>query len=547
MLRIVPLGGLGEIGLNAMVFETETEAFLVDCGIMFPRGDTPGVDVVLPDLSYLREIDHKLKGVVLTHGHEDHVGALPFLLRERPLPVWGSSFTLGLLAPKLQEMGIASPSLHELAPGGRAVLGKDFEVEGIRMTHSVPDALGLVIDTPEGSLVHSGDFKLDPTPVVGPPSDLGRLEEVGRRGVLALLSDSTNSDRKGSTKSEREVARALDPLFAGAKGRVVVATFASNIHRIQQIVDASVRHGRKVALFGRSVEQNVNMALAMGFLRAEGSTFLDPGEVQGKRRSEVTVIASGSQGEPRSALRRLAAGDPSMPFSLEEGDLAILSSTAIPGNELAVADVINGLMALGIEVVFGERVHASGHASQEEQRRLIETIRPSHFVPVHGELRHLVLHGRTAEEAGVPQDACHVITDGHVLAFEGGRARREGEVPTGRIFVDRQAGAPLAHELLRERSRMAESGVVTAVVLVDRVSGDLVRGPEIVTQGIPSPEETGLRDGIREEVRRALQGLAPPARSDREAMREEVRLAVRRVFRRASERRPVVLPVVIEL
>jgi ribonuclease J len=546
MLRIVPLGGLGEIGLNAMVFETESEAFLVDCGILFPKGPDLGVDVILPDFTYLHRIADKLRGVVLTHGHEDHLGALPHLLRELPLPVWGAPFTLGLLRRKLEEAGLPRLDLHELLPGKSAAVGTDFEVEGIRMTHSVPDALGLAIHTDEGVVVHSGDFKLDPTPVAGLPTDLARLGALGGEGVLALLSDSTNSHRPGTTRSEREVGLALEPLIADAKGRVVVATFASNIHRIQQIVDASVRHGRKVAVLGRSLEQNVALALSMGLLEGR-SAFISVEGVQKRRRDEVTILAAGAQGEPRSALARLAGADPSLPFSLLEGDLVILSATAIPGNEVAVAAVLDDLARRGVEAVHGERVHASGHASQQEQRKLIETVAPRHFLPVHGEFRHLLRHLRTAQEVGVPEERTHLITNGQVLALEGGEATSGDEVPTGRVPLDRHGGSPLSAGTLQERALLGELGVITAVVGIDRHTGALRLGPKLVSRGVQSPSDGALDASVRGEVQRALEALPRRERLEIPTVEEAVRLAVRRAHRRATDKKPWVIPLVLTI
>jgi len=547
MLRIVPLGGLGEVGLNAMVFESEDEAFLVDCGIMFPQ-ESLGVDVVLPDFAYLRELGDKLKGVVLTHGHEDHIGALPFLLRDRPLPVWGSRFTLGLLAPKLEEYGVRAP-LTELSAGDSIDVSEAFRVEGIRVTHSIPDALGLAIHTPEGLVVHTGDFKIDHTPVGDLPTDLQRFARLGGDGVLALLSDSTNSERPGSSLSERQVGAALEGIFAKARSRVFVATFASNVHRVQQVLDASRRFGRKVVLVGRSMQQNAHIAAELGLLDIPLGLVVDEQEGRRLRHHEVTVLSTGAQGEPRSALVRMALGDPNAPMPIDEGDLVVLSSRFIPGNEVAIGHMINRLAMRGAEVVYegAEDIHASGHAYREEQRLMLRLTNPRHFVPIHGEYRHLVRHVKTAHEVGIADSACHLITDGEVLQFEGGRAFVNGKVPSGRVYVDRRGGPDVPELVLRERALIAETGLVTAVVVLDRASGALVRGPEITARGTAVPDEEALLADVRREVQDALAALTPALRADPGSVQEEVRRAVRRAYKRRTERKPVVLPLVIEL
>lgn len=547
MLRIIPLGGLGEVGLNAMVFETEDEAFLVNCGVMFPQ-ESLGIDVVLPDFTYLREIREKLKGVVLTHGHEDHIGALPRLLEEMPLPVWGSRLTLGLLRAHLDELDIDG-DLRELGAGDTVEVGSAFRVEGIRVTHSIPDSLGLAIHTPEGLVVHTGDFKIDTTPIDDQPIDLKRFGRLGGDGVLLLLSDSTNSDRPGSTLSERQVGRAFEPIFARAKGRVVVATFASNIHRIQQVLDISRRFGRKVTLLGRSMQQNVRIAAELGHLEVPLHLLVEPERAQGMRHNEVTVIATGAQGEPRSALARMAIGDPHAPMQLDEGDLVILSSRFIPGNEVAIGNLINLLSMRGVEVIYeaAEEIHVSGHACREEQKLMLRLVEPQHFVPIHGEYRHLLRHVKTAWSVGMRDSRCHLITDGEVLEFDNGEVRRPGRVPSGRVYVEDRGGPGVPELTLRERALIAETGLVTAVVVLDRTSGAILRGPEVIARGISVPDEQRLQRDVHAEVLAALEGLSPLLRRDTATVQEEVRLAVRRAYKRSTERKPVVLPLVIEL
>ncbi len=542
MLRLVPLGGLGEIGLNLLVVETTDEAILIDCGILFPR-NAPGIERVLPDFTYLRTIRDKLRGVVLTHGHEDHIGAVPYLLREFDVPVWGSAFTLALLSRRLSEAGVDEARLWELEAGGVVRPGRDFSVEAVRITHSVPDAFALNVETPEGRIVHTGDFKLDPTPL-GPATDLERLAELGRDGVLALLSDSTNSERPGRTPSERSVGEALEPIFAGAEGRIVVATFASNIHRIQQVIDLSAKYGRKVALYGRAIETNVMVAMQTGHLRARADLFVEAEAVSARRRNQVTILASGAQGEPQSALTRLAMGGDGLPFRLEPGDTAILSASAIPGNEVAVAAVLDALALQGVHVYHGERVHASGHASQQEQMQMIETVQPRHFVPVHGEGRHLVRHRQTAIAAGVDAERAHLLLDGQVLAFAEGRAMRASQVPAGRLYLDRQSGQLVEDDLVTERLLLGELGVVAAVVVVD-ATGGMVQPPAIVARGL-AVMDAALERSLQEEIVRAFTRMEPARRREEGAVEDEVRLAVRRAYQRATGRRPLVIPVVVE-
>ncbi|WP_373047677.1 ribonuclease J [Vulgatibacter sp.] len=549
MLRIIPLGGLGEVGLNAMVFETDGEALLVDCGIMFPQAEQLGVDVVLPDFTYLRQLGDKLKGVVLTHGHEDHIGALPHFLKEwRELPVFGSRFTLGLLKSRLDEFEIAA-DLREFSAGDTVEVSEAFRVEGVRVTHSIPDALGLAIHTPEGLVVHTGDFKVDHTPIDDQPIDLKRFGRLGGDGVLALLSDSTNAERPGSTISERKVGRALDSIFARAKARVVVATFASNIHRIQQVLDISKRFGRKVVLLGRSMQQNVKLATELGFVDVPFNILVEPERARSMKHHEVTILSTGAQGEPRSALARMAAGDPNAPLSIDEGDLVVLSSRFIPGNEVAIGNVINLLAMRGADVIYesAEEIHVSGHACSEEQKLMLRLVDPQHFVPIHGEYRHLLRHVKTAHAVGMSDSRCHLITDGDVLEFAGGAAQQAGRVPSGRVYVERRGGPDVPELTLRERALIAETGLVTAVVVIDRATGAVVRGPEITARGINVPDEARLQADLRHEVLTALEAMSPLLRSDTATVQEEVRLAVRRAYKRSSERKPVVLPLVIEL
>lgn len=545
-VRIVVLGGLGEIGMNCMAVESDGQIAVIDCGIMFPN-ESIGVDVILPDLSWLAEQKERVGAIYVTHGHEDHVGALPHLLSVVKAPVYVPPFARALLEARLLETGIEA-DLRTVLPGEsrRAGESSPISAEFIAVTHSIPDSCGLAISTPQGILLHSGDFKIDDAPVSGQAMDLARIEALGRQGIRLLLSDSTNSERSGTSLSESAVGAALEHAFEPARGRVFVACFASNIHRIQQIVDAARSFGRRVALLGRSMERNVRIAMDLGYLKVAGWQLCSLEEARDLPPAELCVLTTGTQGEPRSALTRLARGDHPV-LSVEPGDLVILSSRFIPGNELAIGHVVNELTRLGAEVAYEDLrpLHVSGHAQEAEQRRLIALARPEHFVPIHGEFRHLARHAAHAARENVPHR--HVLVDGQVLQLDDFGARvLDRRVPVGRVFADRDpAGADIGELVVKDRRLLAESGLCMVVVVVDRASGEVVRGPEIFARGVAGFE--GHEEPLRGEAARALEELSPLARVDREEVEEALRLAIRRWFRREGARKPSVLPVVLEL
>jgi ribonuclease J len=546
-VRIVPLGGLGEIGMNCMAVECDGRIAVVDCGVLFPN-EPIGVDLITPDLAWLRERREQVGAVFLTHGHEDHVGALPFLLRHVPVPVYGTRFTLALLRPRLDEAGVRA-DLREVQPGDvrPAGEGAPLAAEFFAVTHSIPDACGLVLETPQGTIVHSGDFKIDPSPVSGPAMDLARVEALGRRGVRLLLSDSTNAERAGTSLSESAVATALERAFEGARGRVFVACFASNVHRIQQVVNVARAFGRRVALLGRAMETNVRLAQALGYLDLPAWMPVSAEEARGLPPKELCVLTTGTQGEPRSALARLARGE-HPDLAIAPGDLAVLSSRFIPGNEVAVGQVVNELCRRGAEVAYEglTPLHVSGHAQEEEQRRLIRLARPAHFVPIHGEYRHLARHAAHAAAEGVAWR--DVLVDGDLLELaDAGVSVRDGAVPTGRVYTDRETllGADIGAMVVKDRRLLAEAGLCIAVLAIERTSGAVVRGPELFARGVAGFE--GAEEQVRAEVLRALEELSPQARADVAEVQEALRLAVRRFFRRETGRKPSVLPVVLEL
>ncbi|HWI41536.1 MAG TPA: ribonuclease J, partial [Verrucomicrobiae bacterium] len=460
-LSFIPLGGLGEIGLNIAVLEYGDDILVIDCGLMFPESYMLGIDLVIPDISYLRENSSRIRAILLTHGHEDHIGALPFVLKEIPAPVYGTPLTLGLVRGKLKEFGLAAEAdLRTVAPGELLEIGC-FRVEFIRVAHSVADGCALAVATPEGVVIHTGDFKLDQTPVDGRLTDLPAFARYGEQGVLALFSDSTNVENEGYTLSERSVGEAFAEIFPTCDGRIVVAAFSSNIHRVQQAIDAAAQAGRKVILNGRSMVANVQIARELGYLRIPDGLIVDLRELPRLEPREVCLITTGSQGEPMSALTRIAMNDHKQ-IRLEPGDTVILSSKFIPGNERTIAELINNLYRIGVEVYYEKvsEVHVSGHASQEELKLLINLVRPRWFIPVHGEHRHLVKHAQLARRTGVPRENAFVAVNGDVVAFSGGECGIIGKVETGRIFVDGKGVGDVGEIVLKDRKHLSEDGMV---------------------------------------------------------------------------------------
>ena len=551
ILRIVPLGGLGEIGLNLMLIEYcpagsgEATAIAIDCGLMFPEQEMLGIDIVIPDLSYVRE-KHNLKAVVLTHGHEDHIGALPHLLKEFNVPVYGTPFTLGLVRDKLREHRLLDTvDLHEFRPRESWEIGP-FELEGIHVTHSIVDACAFAITTPLGTIIHTGDFRFDQTPIDGQQSDLNRFAEWGERGVLLLMSDSTNVERAGSTQSERTVTRPIEDLIAHARGKVLVATFASHIHRIRQVIDLSVKQGRNIGIVGRRLVGNIGIAEETGHLPLPHEAMIDVGSIQDRDPKTVTLLTTGSQGEPLSALSRIAAGGHKQ-VQLGANDTVILSSRVIPGNERTIAQLIDHLNRRGADVYYEAIacVHVSGHAAQDELRLMLNLVRPQYFVPIHGEYRFLVRHCELAREVGVDPNGVFLLEDGQVLEIDANEARQTDPVTAGRVFVDGLAG--IEEEVLRDRRHVAEDGLVVAIIGLEQQTGELLSGPDLLSRGfLPSANGDGYSDA-KAAVRATLDELPAESRTDVGVVKEQVRLALRRYFRKTLGRRPVVLPFVMEM
>ncbi len=549
-VRLAFLGGLGEIGRNCAALEIDGRLLLVDCGLLFPDDDLPGVDLVLPDFTWLRENAERIEGCVLTHGHEDHVGALPFVLRELSFPLYGSELTLGLARHRIEEAGLlARTELIPVVDGERRRIGP-FDVEFIAVAHSVPHGHALAFHTPQGVILHSGDWKIDLTPVDGRRTDLARIGALADGpGIRLLLADSTNAEEAGYTKSEREIGRILHQLFHAAGGkRVVVACFASHLHRIQQIADAAIATGRTIATLGRSMGKNVALARRMGLIRIPDASLVDIEEVVGRPPGEVCVISTGSQGEPMSALALMAAGENRW-LKVGDDDVVILSSHAIPGNESAVGKVIDGLVRLGVQVVHSgvAEVHVSGHAQQGEIKTLLSIAQPGHFIPIHGEFRHLRQHAALAMEMGVPGPNVLLCEDGDVVRIDDDGVDFDGEIPAGYLYVDGIVG-DIGHGVLRDRKVLAEEGFVAVIVTVDVQNRAIVSGPEVVTRGwVHGPEAEDLLEEAAERVRDSIKGAFAQDATDYETLRRHIRKAAGSFVSERTRRRPMIVPVVLEV
>jgi len=548
-LRIIPLGGLGEIGLNMMAYECGADIIIVDCGLMFPEPDMLGIDYVIPDIGWLRERSECIRAICLTHGHEDHIGALPFVLQELDVPVYGTALTLGLVNEKLREYKLDDRvELVTVRPRETVSLGC-FSVEFLRVAHSVVDGCALAITTPEGVVIHTGDFKFDQTPVDGQLTDLASLSRYGEAGVLALLSDSTNVECEGLTLSEKYVGEAFAEIFPKCSGRVIVAAFSSSIHRVQQVVDAAIAHGRKILLNGRSMIANVRIARELGYLNIPENDLMDLKELNRLPPEQVCIVSTGSQGEPMSALTRIAMDDHKQ-ISLEKGDTVILSSRVIPGNERTISELINHLYRRGAEVYYEKvsEVHVSGHASQEELKLMLNTVRPRFFVPIHGEYRHLVKHIQLARKVGIPGERCLLATDGDVITFYADTAAITEKIEAGRVFVDGKGVGDVGSVVLKDRKHLSEDGMVVVIIGINQASGDLVYGPDIVSRGFVFEDESqDYLETSRAVVLEALNEMDDEMRCDCEELKQTVRQSLRRFFKKSIERRPVILPVIMEM
>ncbi len=548
-LRVIPLGGLGEIGLNCLVLEYGDAAIAIDCGLMFPELHMLGIDLVIPDLSYLQRLGDRFLGFVITHGHEDHIGALPYVLRDVPAPVYATPMAAGLITERLREHNLVDDTRLEVFRPRRPWQLGPFAIEAVHMTHSIVDAVALAITTPLGTVIHSGDFKLDQTPIDGVASDLACLADYASRGVLLLLSDSTNAERAGYTPSERSVRDDLDRIFRETPGKIFFSTFSSHIHRLAQVLELSLQHGRTVVTVGRSLNTSIKIASQLGYLEYPLSLFADSTSLKDLAPSNVTLLTTGSQGEPLSALIRIAVGDHAQ-VHMEPDDAVILSSRIIPGNEKSISNMINHIYRRGAKVHHSgsDAVHVSGHASQEELKLLLQLVRPRYFVPVHGEYRHLVRHRGLAQSVGIAPERTFLLEDGHVLELDADGARVAEPIHAGRVFVDGKGIGDVEDVVLRDRRHLSSDGLVLAILAIDQQSGELIAGPDLVSRGfIIEQEGQAYLNSAKSVVLETLQQLTAESRTDSMEVKEEVRKALKRFFARTLERRPVIVPFIMEM
>ena len=548
-LKIIPLGGIEEIGKNITVFEYEDEIILVDCGIEFPTDDMLGVDLVIPDITYLVKNQEKIKGMFITHGHEDHIGSIPYVLKQINIPIYATKLTLELIKNKLEEHGILrSAVMHEVLAGQTKRVGK-FAVEFIASCHSIPDAVMLAIHTPVGTVLHTGDFKIDYTPIDGVKMDLGRIAELGNKGILALLSDSTNSERKGFTLSEKSVGEVFDKLFLNCSKRIVVATFASNVHRIQQIVDCAVKYGRKVAICGRSMENAINAAESTGYIKVPDDVFINIDLIKNYEDNQLVIITTGSQGETMSALTRMANGNHKK-VTITPNDLVIISANPIPGNEKLVSKVIDDLMRIGAGVVYSALadVHVSGHACQEEQKLILSLAKPKFFIPVHGEYRQLLAHAETAKQIGIPKENIFLTSNGRVLEINEEEAKFTTSVTSGKILIDGLGVGDVGNIVLRDRQHLAQDGLIIIVLTMDSATGEIVAGPDVISRGFVYVRESEtLMDDLKNVIKEEVYKFEEKHITDWSTIKTALKESVRSYVSQKTKRDPMILPIVMEI
>ena len=548
-LKIIPLGGLEEIGKNITVFEYEDEMILVDCGLEFPEDSMLGVDMVIPDVTYLEKNADKLKGLVVTHGHEDHIGSIPYVLKKVDMPIYATKLTIGLIQNKLEEHKLQNKTRLITVNQGETVNFGKIKVEFIRSCHSIPDSVMLAIKTPAGTVLHTGDFKIDYTPIDGEVMDFGRIAELGNEGVLALMSDSTNAERKGYTMSENTVGDVFEKLFQNCTKRIVVATFASNVHRVQQILSSAVKHGRKVAVCGRSMINMIETATELGYIHVPENTFIDIELIKNYTDDQLVIITTGSQGETMSALKRMASGE-HRKVVITPNDLVIISATPIPGNEKSVSKVIDDLMQIGAEVVYSalEDVHVSGHACQEEQKLIIALARPKYFIPVHGEYRQLIAHSETAQLMGIPKENIFMMKNGRVLEINSKEAKLNGAVPSGKILVDGLGVGDVGNIVLRDRQHLSQDGLIIIVMTMDGSSGEIVSGPDVISRGFVYVRESeNLMEDVKKEIRLEVQKFEDKNITDWSTIKATLRDSLREYIFQKTKRNPMILPIIMEI
>lgn len=549
-LKIIPLGGIHEIGKNITVFEYDNEILIVDCGLSFPEDDMLGVDLVIPDITYLEKNANKIKGLVITHGHEDHIGAVPYLLKKINVPIYATKLTAGLIRNKLEEHKLLrSTELNEVVQGQVIKLGKNFKVEFIRSSHSIPDSVMLAITTPAGTVLHTGDFKVDYTPIDGKIMDFGRIAELGNQGILALMADSTNAERKGFTMSESSVGEVFDKLFLHCTKRIVVATFASNVHRVQQIVNSAIKYNRKIAVCGRSMINMIKTATELGYIDCPDDLFIDIDMINTYNDEQLVIITTGSQGEPMSALTRMAAGD-HRKVKITPNDLVIISATPIPGNEKFVSKVIDDLMQIGAEVVYSslEAIHVSGHACQEEQKLIMALAKPKYFIPVHGEYRQLIAHSETAQSMGITKDNIIMMANGRVLEINEDKAEFVSTVPCGRVLVDGLGVGDVGNIVLRDRQHLSQDGLIVIVLTMDSSTGEVVAGPDVISRGFVYVRESeNLMDDVKSVVRHEIRKCEERGIRDWSTIKSSTRENLRDYIYMKTKRNPMIIPIIMEV
>ena len=549
-VKIIPLGGLHEIGKNITVFEYEDEMIVVDCGISFPEDDMLGIDLVIPDITYILKNQEKLKGLVITHGHEDHIGGIPYFLKQVNTPIYATRLAAGLISNKLEEHKILrSTEMHIVNQGDTIQLGKNFKIEFIRSSHSIPDSVMLAITTPAGTILHTGDFKVDYTPIDGQLMDFTRIAELGKQGIMALMSDSTNSERKGSTMSESSVGEVFDKLFLNCTKRIVVATFASNVHRIQQIVNSAVKYGRKIAVCGRSMINIIETSVELGYIKCPENIFIDIDMIGSYTDEQLVIITTGSQGEPMSALTRMAAGD-HRKVKITPNDLIIISATPIPGNEKYVSKVIDDLMQLGAEVVYSAlaNVHVSGHACQEEQKLILALAKPKYFIPVHGEYRQLRAHADTAQLMGIKEDNIFMLVNGRVLEMNENECKYNGTVPSGRVLVDGLGVGDVGNIVLRDRQHLAQDGLIVIVLTMDSQTGEVVAGPDVISRGFVYVRESeNLMEEVKTVVKHEVSKCEERGIRDWSTIKTSVKDNLRDYLSIKTKRNPMIIPIIMEV
>ncbi len=547
-IKIIPLGGINEIGKNITAIEYKEDIVIIDCGLKFPDDDMFGIDIVIPDISYLLKNSEKIKGIFLTHGHEDHIGALPYVLKQLNVPVYGTKLTLGIVETKLKEHGLlGSTELVRVKPKDIIKLSS-VSVEFIKTNHSIADSVAIAIHTPLGVVLHTGDFKIDYTPIDGEMMDFARLAEIGRKGVLVMMADSTNVERPGYTMTEKVVGETFNRLFGKATGRIIVATFASNVHRIQQIITAAQKYDKKVSVSGRSMENIVQVAIELGYLEAEKDVLVPIDQIGKYPNDKMVIITTGSQGEPMSALARMAASE-HRKITVVPGDTVIISATPIPGNEKFVSKVVNQLFKKGAEVIYDsvEKIHVSGHACQEELKLMQALVKPKFFIPVHGEYRHLKKHGELAMELGLPEKNLVICENGDVIEATRNYIKKNGSVTSGQVFVDGLGVGDVGNIVLRDRKHLSQDGILTVVVTIEKQTGKVVSGPDIISRGFVYVRESeGLMDEAREIVRSVLKDCEERQITDWATLKSKMRDELREFLYEKTKRKPMILPIIME-